>query len=285
MPVSERHEPHFPFPSLPESVRAGHSVGGLALRPFGLYESDLEVDFNQPLRPFLVTDILECCTRKVHGGVVESDFFWRLAVGKRIECLLALAYLETGTEFPVAFRCLNQECGVELEIEISVAEIAAQQEEAYATEWIAVEVENEQWTLRRPTAGDQREWLNRSFADEPAAVKAMVRTLLVDETGKETTGGAIPSNLVHAVNQAMAEHDPLVNFSVAIKCSFCGIESSLEIDLEEVSLRQLRRTQTRLLSSVHTLATHYHWSEPEIFAVPYWRRARYLNLIQNEKNQ
>jgi len=285
MPVSERHEPHIPFPNLPESVTAGHSISGLALRPFGLYESDLEVDFNQPLRPFLVTDILECCTREVQGGAVKSDFFWRLPVGKRIECLLALAYLETGTDFPFTFRCLNEECGVELEIEISVAEIAAQQEEAYATEWIAVDLENEQWTLRRPTAGDQREWLNRKFADEPSAVKAMVRTLLVDETGKEATGGANLSNLVHAVNQAMDEHDPLVNFSVAIKCSSCGTEYSLEIDLEEISLRQLRRAQTRLLSSVHTLATHYHWSEPKIFSVPYWRRARYLNLIQNEKNQ
>ena len=285
MPVSERHEPHFPFPSLPESVRAGHSISALALRPFGLYESDLQVDFNQPLRPFLVTDILECCTREVQGRAVKSDFFWRLPVGKRIECLLVLACLETGTEFPFTFCCLNEECGVELEIEISVAEIAAQQEDAYATEWIALEVENEKWTLRRPTAGDQREWLSRSFADEPSAVKAMVRTLLVDETGKATSGGAIPSNLVHAVSQAMDQHDPLVNFSVAVNCSSCGIENSLEIDLEEISLRQLRRAQMRLLSSVHTLATHYHWSEPEIFSVPYERRARYLNLIQNEKNQ
>ena len=282
--ISELREPLFSFPSLPGSITAGHSISDLALRRFGILESDLAIDFNQK-RPFLVTDILESCTREGPGRKVETEFFWRLPVGKRIECLLALAYLETGTEIPVAFRCPNRNCGLELEVEISIEEIAAQQKEAYQTELVTVGIENAELSLRRPTASDQREWLKSSFTDEPSAVKAMVRTLLLDEAGQEAIESPSSSELIEVLEQAMELHDPLVNFAVAAKCSSCGIENSLEIDLEELSLRHLWRAQSRLLTSVHILAAKYHWSEPQIFAVPSWRRARYLSLIEKEKEQ
>jgi hypothetical protein len=283
--ISERREPLFSFPSLPESVKAGHSNSDLALRPFGLYESDLNVDFNQPLRPFLVTDILECCTREVRGGEVEPGFFWGLPVGKRIECLLTLASSGTGTDISRTFRCPNEECGLELEVEISAEEIAAEQSEAYETERVLVPLATDSVALRRPTADDQRTWLKNRFADERAAVNAMVRSLLLDEAGGAALEGTIPSDLVQAVDRAMEEHDPLVNFSQPVKCSSCGTESVLEIDLEELSLRRLRQAQLRLLASVHSLAAHYHWSESQIFSVPYWRRAWYLSLIEKAKNQ
>jgi hypothetical protein len=283
--ISERRERLFSFPSLPESVKAGYSFGDLRLRPFGLYESDLNVDFNQPLRPFLVTEILECCTREVRGGEVEPGFFWRLPVGKRIECLLRLAASGTGSEISRTFRCLNEECGLDLEVEISAAEIAAQQNEAYETERVEVSLATESLALRRPTADDQRTWLGIRFADERSVVHTMVRTLLLEEGGGTAIEGTIPSELVQAVDRAMEEHDPLVNFTVAVRCSSCGMESLLEIDLEELSLRRLRQAQLRLLASVHSLAAHYHWSEPQIFSVPYWRRAWYLSLIEKEKNQ
>lgn len=283
--ISERRERLFSFPSLPESVTAGRSVGDLRLRPFGLYESDLNVDFNQPLRPFLVTDILECCTREIKGKEVEPGFFWRLPVGKRIECLLTLAASGTGSEISRTFRCLNEECGLDLEVEMSADEIAAQQNEAYESEQIQVSLRTDSVALRRPTADDQRAWLENRFADEPSAIQAMMRTLLVGERGKAAIAETITGELVQAVDRAMEEHDPLVNFTATVKCSSCGTESLLEIDLEELSLRRLRQAQLRLLASVHSLAAHYHWSEPQIFSVPYWRRAWYLSLIEKEKNQ
>jgi len=51
------------------------------------------------------------------------------------------------------------------------------------------------------------------------------------------------------------------------------------IDLCDVALGALRRLQQQLLITVHQLASHYHWSEKEIFSVPAFRRQAYLNLI------
>jgi hypothetical protein len=72
---------------------------------------------------------------------------------------------------------------------------------------------------------------------------------------------------------------------VRVKCPSCDTTNLVAIDLEELSLRGLRNAQLRLLASVHRLAAKYHWSEEQIFAVPFWRRAKYLSLITNEKTQ
>jgi hypothetical protein len=283
--TSEQREPLFSFPSLPESSRAGYAIGDLALRPFGYYESDLKVDFNQPLRPFLVTDILECCTRRVGGGEeVPSEFFWHLPVGKRIECLLTLATADVDSEISSTFRCVNEECGLELEVELSAEEVASLQNEAYKIARAYVPVTNGTVALRRPTANDQRKWLEIRFADEASALKTIIRTLLIEDAGEDAIERANANELVPVLERAMEEHDPLVNFNLTVKCSSCGRESLLEIDLEELSLQRLRQAQFRLLASAHTLAANYHWSESQIFSVPYWRRARYLRLIEEGKH-
>jgi hypothetical protein len=289
--ISERHEPLLPFPKLAETATdaAGRSTRNLALRPFGLYESDLNVDFQRTLRPFLVTRILECCTRDAvqheEERQLDPQFFWNLTVGKRTECLLNLIALAEGSELPLTFRCHSQTCGQSLEIEISVAEICALQDEAYAAEQVSVQLENNSLVLRRPTGSDQLAWLKSRFADEESAIRAMLRTLLPEQSAVPLEGGPLSRELVQTIESALEEQDPLVNFSLTAVCPYCEEENLYEIDLEELSLSRLRRAQLRLLASVHKLAAHYHWSEQQIFSVPFWRRAHYLSLIEKEKNQ
>jgi hypothetical protein len=283
--ISERHEPLVPFPNLPGTDKAGRVEGELALRPFGLYESDLNVDFHRTPRPFLVTQILECCTRKTSGVELSDSFFWDLTVGKRIECLLNVLASGSTSELSVTFRCLKRKCGEDLELEISIAEIAALQERAYRAEHVSIELERATLSLRRPTGGDQVAWLKGRFSDPADAQQAMVRALLADPAESSAIASALTSvDSWTAVDQAMQEHDPLVNFSVQTSCPYCEEENQYEIDLEELSLTSLRRAQLRLLASVHKLARHYHWSEEEIFAVPFWRRVSYLNLIDKERS-
>lgn len=254
--------------------------GDVTLRPFGLYESDLNIDFIQTQRPFLVTEILDCCAKDT-SREIAPEFFWNLTVGKRIECLLKLAAADAGTAIPFTFLCPNDGCSQELEIEIDVAEIADLQAEAYKLERVPVEFENRSMALRRPTASDQLGWLKCNFPDQQMATKAMVRTLLVEPVAAiEADVQAIPDELIPIVQAAMEEHDPLINFNLLVRCFSCDEENRIEIDMEEFSLRRLQQAQLRLLATVHRLASHYHWSEQEIFSVPYWRRARYLSLIE-----
>lgn len=283
--TAERHEPLLPFPRLPEEVKVRYSITDLALRPFGLYENDLNVDFNHTARPFLVTRILEGCTRDARGQAVDQSFFWNLTVGKRIECLLSLSAFGEELAIPVTFRCPNEACAQELETEVSLAEISELQEQAYEAESVSIPFRDELLALRRPTGSDQVAWLRNRFADEGAAAAEMYRTLRLEDAADTVFDHGRLGELVQAVDEAMAEHDPLINFSLRVQCPYCETESPFEIDLETLSLSWLRQAQSRLLASVHRLAAHYHWSEQQVFSVPYWRRASYLGLIEKEKNQ
>jgi hypothetical protein len=244
----------------------------LMFRRFGIYESDLNIDFSTLPRPFLVTEILDCCTRDALGRPVDRNFFWDLTVGTRTECLLRLA--ATDDEIPLALRCPNSACGRELEIELTVAEISELQQQAFKDEPIFVTAELK---LRRPTGNDQLAWLGQSFDGESEALQQMLCTLVVE---------GVPSHeSLEEIGRVMEEHDPLVNFTVRVQCPDCEQESVCEIDLEELSLNRLRQAQFRLFAAVHRLAAHYHWSEEEIFKVPHWRRDYYLSLLEREKQQ
>jgi hypothetical protein len=280
------HERLSPFPDLPETVASRHTVGDLALRSFGLYDADLDVDFDRTPRPVLVTHLLERCTQSVQKGGVEQSLFWNLPVGKRIECLLTLLMCGTESEITLGFRCPNATCGEESEIAISIEEVAALQAEAYSADRVAVPVGNEILALRRPTGSDQLGWLKSTFANAGAVRRAMVRTLLVNDDELADGRRDMPrEEWLDSIDEAMEEHDPLINFKLKVKCPSCENTSLVAIDLEELSLRGLRNAQLRLLASVHRLAAHYHWSEQQIFAVPSWRRAQYLSLIANERTQ
>jgi hypothetical protein len=246
----------------------------LTLRRFGIYESDLNIDFSTPPRPFVVTEVLHCCTTNAQGAAVDRKFFWDLTVGARTECLLRLAATGDDAEIPLVLRCPNRACGRELEIELGVSEISELQQQVLSDESINV---SSQLKLRRPTGNDQVAWLGRSFEVESEALQQMLSTLVVE--------GAPSRESLEEIGRVMDEHDPLVNFTVHVQCPDCEQESICEIDLEEVSLNRLRQAQLRLLVAVHRLAAHYHWSEEEIFKVPHWRRDYYLSLLEREKQR
>jgi len=285
MSTLEPREAIKPLTRFPYRSRAANDLeyapGNLWLGPFGLHEKDLKIDFGQPLRPFLVTDILDCCAKDERNGSVDSKLFWNLTVGTRIECLLLILSCSGVTSFPIQFRCPGIGCEQESEVEISVSELSEIQERAYEAERLALTCGSATLALRRPTGADQLAWLNSSFASEENALATMLRTLLLDTTNI-APDTKMSRDLIEIAGQAMEEFDPLVSFSLTVQCPFCAEESRCEIDLEELSIRILRNAQRRLLKAVHRLAIHYHWSEPQIFSLPYWRRAHYLALIEAE---
>jgi sarcosine oxidase delta subunit len=287
MTASHRDEPLSPFPYLPDTITNRYSVGKLWLRPFGLYEQDLEIDFLQEARPCIVTRILECCTRSTaRDENLDSSFFWNLTVGKRIEGLLIIAALDGQRDASFQLRCLNKACHEELELELTLEEMAELQRRANDTEQFTVSYGEESFLMRRPTGNDQLLWLKSSYAGEAVAVREMIRALVLDdEEAASIRNDWIDDECVRIINEAIAEVDPLVNFSLQVRCPFCEEQKEYELDLEELSLRRLWRAQRRLLKSVHRLAKNYHWSEQQIFSVPHWRRSYYLSLIGQEEER
>jgi len=274
-----------PFPPLPETVRARYGVGpgDLALRSFGVRERDLHVDFARGPRPLVVTEVIACCTSTARDVAVDPELIWQLPIGRRVECLLALLPPGPASNIDVSFRC-GAGCAEESEIGISIDELTELQSRAYASEHVAVPLESRApVALRRPTGRDQLAWLSASPPDEAAAIRAMLETLIVGDDDRRAIDDWLSDAMLDRIGESMDEHDPLVGVTIGAVCPTCGATNNVAIDVEELALQRLYEAQVALLSSVHRLATHYHWTEQDIFATPHWRRQHYLQLIEADQ--
>lgn len=234
------------------------------MRRFGTEARDLDVDFtSRP--PYVVTELLRRCAR------LDEDAAWDLPVGGRIEALVAIAGL-TGV-LTVALRCPDTRCGEALEIEIAPAELrawCAQIERDTAS----VALNGRDLCVRRPTGRDQRAWLDAGWRDAETARRGMLATLVSPPAGE------LDAAALSALEAELEDIDPLVDFHLTVACPACGASAPHAIDFEGHALAALRRAHERLLESVVRLANRFHWTEAEIFALPGWRRERYLTLSE-----
>jgi hypothetical protein len=262
-----------PLPEFPQRYASGSSMrGGVGFRRFGIVEDDLRVDFASINRAALATRILDICAVD-RNRVLPENFFRELSVGKRIECLLVLALGGADDSLRFPFKCSG--CGEDIELEVTLDEIAAFQNEADQVELVSVDLSGRRLEFHKLSGRDQESIGKAAFSDELEAATEIIGRLAVDADAVER----LAARDIEVIESAMEEADPLVNFNCRIDCGECGESNDHQIDLFETALDLLRRAQLRLVLSVHRIASKYHWSEQEICAVPEWRRQQYLELI------
>lgn len=241
------------------------------LRPFGCEEIDLGIDFDARNRASLVTRLLAHCT--VDPVEAPHELYRALSAGRRLDYLLRLA--AGGPDQALAFPCTCGGCRATLELELTIRELSELQRRSEAVDAVGVELGGQLVRFRKPTGRDLEAWAEMVFDDERDAVTAMIATLAVDRPAIESLDAAA----LGAIEDALDDADPLIDFSCVVRCDECGESNARSIDLMETALGMLRRAQEALVSAVHRLASQYHWSERDIFAVPAWRRQQYLRLI------
>jgi hypothetical protein len=240
-------------------------------RPFGHHAADLEADFGAP-RPHLVTALLSACALPAASPAA----CWALPAGERTAGLLRIVAAGGTAVLEAVSPCGG--CGARLELPLPVDDLLALHASAPREERVTVAAGDERVTLRRATGADQAAWWEAAPADPASAFGQVLRTLRVDG------GGGLPRGVELArVDQALAEADPLVAFTVDTACPACGRAHAVPVDLQGLALAVLRRAQGGLIADVHRIARAYHWAEERIAALPAWRRARYLALIEREE--
>jgi hypothetical protein len=275
-----------PFPPIPGSLFPEFGIDALRLRAYGTEAADLDVDFRDPDLPRLAVAILTACTRAEPEMPIAPDLFAHIEVGKRTEALLALAALSGKPLIDIHLRCANSACREPMEVELSMDELRELQRAAEQGGRPAAAIGGERILFRRPTGKDQAAWRRHRYPDEESAVRAVAETLVVEEFRLEFRRlAARDPAWADAVDRAMQEGDPLVDFRMRVICPVCGEQASYTVDLIDHVIERLRGIQQNLAGVVHRLASRYHWSEAEIFAVAPWRRERYLALIDREERR
>jgi len=276
-----------PFPQIVGNADEQSTSNKLWLRPFGFRAEDLAIDFDHTARPWLEIQILACCTTDKAGHNPEEGFFWKLGLSQRTECLLAITSLaHSSRQINVDLRCQNSKCHEEMEVEFSMQDIANIQNSSEQNESIAVEINHQLFSLRKPKGSDQLKWLSDSYRGESSAAQYMINSLLPEE--QQLTfhpQGEQNSDWLQNINDAMQAMDPLVNFRINTSCPSCEKQYAYDIDFGEICLQKLQSAQNRLIETVHTLAFYYHWNDQDIFALPPWRLQRHLSLIEQESKR
>jgi hypothetical protein len=90
----------------------------------------------------------------------------------------------------------------------------------------------------------------------------------------------LPSDVVTALADRMAEADPQADVQLALACPQCGHSWHSPLDIASFFWSEINAWARRLLNDVHTLASAYGWNEAEILALSATRRQAYLELVR-----
>jgi hypothetical protein len=83
---------------------------------------------------------------------------------------------------------------------------------------------------------------------------------------------------VNAIGEKLAIADPMAEPRLSLTCPACGKEQEESLDLLAFVWSELQALAKRLLRDIHTLASAYGWSEPEILSLSNYRRSKYVEL-------
>lgn len=75
---------------------------------------------------------------------------------------------------------------------------------------------------------------------------------------------------------------PILNVEMEAVCPECGHVQQILFDMQSFLLTRLKQDRSGLIQEIHCIASHYHWSQQEILALPKKIRQQYVALIVSE---
>ena len=215
------------------------------LRAFGQGDQDLNINFYQPLRPQLITDILVACSQTDSSVQNWEEALWDLPVSKRLQALVKLVFNGGLDILEFKLHCKNEDCHEPFEISFTGDELISGFPN-YNQESIQVELSDKNINLIRPTGQHQLQWLTRGYLDKPSAEFDMIRPLIASDEHDIN----ISELDLEKINQALDDFDPMVNFSVSVKCPKCEQLDAHYLDLEHEMLKILGRQQRQQFMNI-----------------------------------
>jgi len=236
----------------------------------------LDIDFSESLQPALVSKVLAACSTddEQHPLTESAVDEWMLT--RRLQQLLAVAIQTRGRHLLLQSRCGNEACLEMIEIPLDL-HMFRQDTDDLSVETV---IDGNTVRLRLPTGHDQRRWCTRGEAVDAATMAAeLVLTL---NGSKPADDWRIPPAWINIIGDQLENLDALTVLQLKTNCPGCGQLLELELDLEQRLLTELAICQRNMLNEIHLLASAYHWSEKDIFALSPSRRSHYIARLERD---
>jgi len=207
------------------------------------------------------------------GGWLHAPIGTRDAALMRLHESLFGGALHTRTACP--------HCGEQVELPFRVGDVlagaAAPSDEPRS---LSLEQHGHAIDYRLPTSDDLLAVTGAGDSAAIAAQRLMQRCVSrARRGGDELDAAALPDDVVAALGDAMAQHDPQADVRIALACPACGEHSQAHFDIVSYLWSELDDWAQRVLADVHVLARAYGWSEDAILALSPSRRQIYLEMV------
>ena len=245
-----------------------------APRRFASMPDDLDLDCADADRVRLAVRVVVRC---FDGLADEAVLRW--PVRNRIAAMLRIAEATFGHQLAWESPCAAATCGQPMALSVPLAPIERLGLGEAQFTWLP---DAGHWmSVRLPDGQDQRTL--RAIGADPDAERSLATSLVEYVNGaRRPAGWQLPRAWIAPLADELARRDPLTDFHIEAVCPWCGTTNEQPVDLEDVVLERLADEQRQALRDVHELARHYHWTEPDIVAIPPARRAKYLARIREE---
>lgn len=223
-------------------------------------------------RPVYVTHVLSHALERIGELPASTSNVSRLSVADRQYLMSRLAALLKGEQL-----WLNVDCGYchsLFDVELRRCDLPVK-EAGKGYPRIKLRLNNWEIEADVPTGRDQK---GIGGLTEAEAVHRLLRQCIRSVNGRapiEDFFSQLTVTDIAAIDKAMDDVSPAVCDQLAVTCPECGQEQYARLDhYADVVLDEYV-----FYDEIHTIASHYHWSEQDILDLPRDKRRRYLDLI------
>jgi len=223
-------------------------------------------------RPGYVTAVLGSALDSVGNHPMDAGRIADLCVADRQFLMLRLAAMLGGEQMWLKVECAH--CDSLFDVEVQRCDLPVK-EAGQDFPIVTLRIEERKIDVRVPTGADQQRIGN---SPEEEAIQQLLQNCILSVNGSPP-GMDFVENLsksdIDAIDEALDEASPAVCDQLRVTCPECGREQHAELD----HYGPAGMNEHTFYDEVHTLASHYHWSEASILDLPQARRRLYLSMI------
>ncbi|MEF8734351.1 MAG: hypothetical protein V5B40_21295 [Candidatus Accumulibacter meliphilus] len=230
---------------------------------------------NHPDRPSYVTAVLSEALDNIGGRPVDAATVARLSVADRQYLMLRLGALFGGELVWLKLRCTA--CDAWFDVDVQRCDLPVKAAGAgYPS--LNLQLGGHRIEAMVPCGEDQQDIAG---LDDEAALQHLLRRCVRQVDGAapaEDFFAQLSDADIAAIDEALEELAPAVCDRLQVVCPECHRLQQALLD----HYTQLGVDEYLFYDEIHTLASHYHWSEADILDLPRAKRQRYIDLISRK---
>ena len=224
-------------------------------------------------RPEYVTIVLSSVLDSIGDQKADEKGVADLCVADRQYLMLRLAAQLDGEQMWLKVGCSH--CDAMFDIEVNRCDLPVK-EGGHEFPFVKFRLKGWKIDARFPTGSDQLH-LSGIYKDEEA-MNFLLHSCISSVNGKKPGDdffNMLSDSDINVIDNTLDEAAPAVCNRLLVTCPECGREQYARLD--HYKLDYLNKYF--FYDEIHTLASHYHWSESEILNLPKSKRRLYIDLI------